>query len=145
MKAVTYTIKHDIKGLACFIKTVLSYIQSVRTMSDDTLFEIKVILNELIINAICHGNNCDDKKGAIVTIKIFKIENSSYLYISVKDEGCGFEQNIDLKKLEDYVAVKNNSFNEHGRGLIIVEQLSDRLKFCRYGNKVAVIKKLKND
>ncbi len=143
MKAVTYTIKHDIKGLACFIKTVLSYIQSVQTMSEDTLFEIKVILNELIINAICHGNNCDDSKGVIVTIRIFHIVKNSYMYISVKDEGCGLEPNIDLKKLGDYVEGKNNSFNEHGRGLIIVEQLSDRLKFCSYRNKVAVIKKLK--
>lgn len=142
MKAVTYTIKHDIKGLACFIKTVLSYIQSVQTMSEDTLFEIKVILNELIINAICHGNNCDDSKGVIVTIRIFHIVKNSYMYISVKDEGCGLEPNIDLKKLGDYVEGKNNSFNEHGRGLIIVEQLSDRLKFCSYRNKVAVIKKL---
>ncbi len=143
MKAVTYTIKHDIKGLACFIKTVLDYIQSVQTMSEDTLFEIKVILNELIINAICHGNNCDEEKGAIVTIKIFQMVNGAYLYISVKDEGCGFEKNIDLKRLGDYVEGMNNSFNEHGRGLIIVEQLSDRLKFCRYRSKVAVIKKLK--
>lgn len=145
MKAVTYSIKDDIKGLACSIKTILSYIQSEQPINEDTLFEIKVILNELIINAICHGNNCDDNKGAIVTIRIFNFEQGSYLYISVEDEGCGFEENIDLGKLGDYVKGKNNSFNEHGRGLIIVEQLSDRLKFSRCRNRVIVIKKLNSD
>lgn len=145
MKAVTYTIKDDIKGLACFIKTIISYIQSVQTISEDTLFEIKVILNELIINAICHGNNCDDNKTAIVTVKILKIEKGVYLYIGVKDEGEGLKQDIDLKKLSDYVECKNNTLNEHGRGLLIVEKLSDQLKFSRCGSRVAVLKKLTND
>jgi serine/threonine-protein kinase RsbW len=140
VKAVTYAIKHDIKGLACLIKTVLKVIQTEYLVSEDTLFEIRVILNELIVNAICHGNNCGDDKGAYVTIKIF---NDSYLYVCVKDEGCGFNHKVDLQKLGDYVEEKNNSFNEHGRGLIIVEQLSDKLKFNKCGNKVSIIKSLR--
>lgn len=140
MKAVTYAVKHDIKGLSCLIKTLLSAIDAEHLVSEDTLFEIKVILNELIVNAICHGNNCDDNKATYVTVKIVR---DSHLYVSVKDEGCGLSQRIELKKLDEYLESNNNSYNEHGRGLIIVEQLCDRIKFSKCKNKVSIIKSLR--
>lgn len=140
MKAETYAIKHDIKGLACSINTVLNAIKSRHLICEDTIFEIKVVLNELIVNAICHGNLCDDGKGAFVTLKIVY---NDYLYLSVEDEGCGFQHKIDINKLEEYVEAKNKDLCEHGRGLIIVEQLCDKVKFNRCGNKVSIIKNLK--
>jgi len=140
VKAVTYAVKHDIEGLSCLIKTLLSVIRAEHLVSEDTLFEIKVILNELIVNAICHGNNCDDNKVTYVTVKIFK---DSHLYVSVRDEGCGLSQKIELQKLDEYLEANNNSFNEHGRGLIIVGQLCDKVKFSRCRNKVSIIKSLR--
>lgn len=140
MKAVTFAIKHDIKYLACLIKTVLNAIQAEQFVSEDTLFEIKVILNELITNAICHGNNCEDDKRTYVKVKVL---NGSYLYVCVKDEGCGFNHKLDLQELYSHVDEKNKSFCEHGRGLLIVEQLSDRVKFNRFSNKVSIIKSLR--
>lgn len=139
MKAVTYAIKHDIKGLACSINTVLSAIKTKHIVSEDTLFEIKVVLNELIVNAICHGGPCEENRGAFVTIKII---NDSYLYLSVKDEGCGFDHKINIDKLDKYVEEKNMAYCEHGRGLIIVDQLCDKVKFNKCGNKVSIIKSL---
>lgn len=139
MKALTYTIKHDIKGLACSIDSVLSAIQSEHVMNDQIKFEIKVVLNELIVNAICHGNNFDQDKDTCVTIKLMK---DDYLYISVKDQGCGCNGKMDLNSLDNYVREKNDMLCEHGRGLFIVEQLCDRVKFNRCGNKISIIKYL---
>jgi serine/threonine-protein kinase RsbW len=139
VKAVTYTIKHDIKTLASTIDLVLSAIMSEHCMSDQMLFEIKVVLNELIVNALCHGNNCELGKVTYVT---FKLVPGSYLYISVKDEGCGFKPNIDIVSLDDYIEATNKSLCEHGRGLVIVERLCDRVKFNRCGNKVSIFKSL---
>lgn len=139
MKAVTYAIKHDIKGLACTISTVLADIQSRCFICENTIFEIKVILNELIVNAICHGNNCECDKGAYVTVKTFK----DYVYISVQDEGNGFEYKKADISMDKNIQSKNDEFCEHGRGLIIVEQLCDKLKFNCYGNRVSVIKSIR--
>ncbi len=139
MKAVTYAIKQDVKDLAFLIKTILKTINKDNLVSEDILFEVRVILNELIVNAICHGNNCDDKKDTYVTIKVV---NQSYLYICVRDEGCGFNHKIDINKLNEYVEENNKSYNEHGRGLIIVEQLCDKVRFNSCGNKVSIIKRI---
>lgn len=139
MKAVTFTIRHDIRQLACTIDSVLKAIQSEHNLCDDLLFEIKVVLNELIVNAMCHGNNCEDDKMANVT---FKLVNDNFLYISVKDEGCGFTDKINMDMLDEYIEARNESLCEHGRGLFIVEQLCDKVKFNRCGNKVSIMKRL---
>lgn len=140
MKATTYTIKHDIGALASTVDIVLNNIISEHWMNNQILFEIKVVLNELIVNALFHGNNCDLDKVAIVT---FKLLGSDYLYISVKDQGCGFNQKPYIDISDKYLETKNNSLCEHGRGLFIVEKLCDRVKFSRCGNKVSIIKILK--
>lgn len=139
MKAITYTIKHDIKTLASTIDLVLNAIMSEHCMSDQILFEIKVVLNELIVNALCHGNNCELEKVTYVT---FKLVNANYLYISVKDEGCGFKPNLDASSIDDYIEATNKELCEHGRGLLIVDRLCNRVKFNRCGNKVSIFKSL---
>jgi len=139
VKAVTYTIKHDIKALGSTIELVINAILSEHFMSDHILFEIKVVLNELIVNALCHGNKCELEKVTYVT---FKLVNNNFLYISVKDEGYGFNQKLNQNSLDDYVQATNKSLCEHGRGLIIVDRLCDRVKFNRCGNKVSIIKNL---
>ncbi len=139
MKAVTYTINRDIKDLACTIKTILNNIESQQLISEKTIFELKVVLNELIVNAICHGNLCQESKGTQVTIKIV---NNNLLYLSVKDEGCGFKHN-DLLRLSEIIEQNNNTYSEHGRGLLIVEQLCEKIRFNSCGNKVSIIKSLK--
>ncbi len=139
MKTLTYTIKHDVKGLACSIDLLLKAIQSEHNINEQVKFEIKVVLNELIVNAMCHGNNFDQEKDTRVTIKLMK---DDYLYISVKDQGCGSNNKINLESLDTYIREKNDILCEHGRGLFIVEQLCDRVKFNRCGNKVSIIKSI---
>ena len=129
MKAITYTIQHDIKALAGTIDLVLRAVMSEHCMRDQILFEIKVVLNELIVNALCHGNNYELNKVTYVTLKLV---NNHYLYISVKDDGCGFSQKLKISSLDDYIEATNKSLCEHGRGLIIVERLCDIVKFNRF-------------
>jgi serine/threonine-protein kinase RsbW len=140
VKAVTYTIKHEIKELAAKIDLILNEIKSKNYISEDVLFELKVILNELIVNAVCHGNGCNSEKLVYVT---FKLINNKYLYISVKDEGFGIKGNFDVKLLDAYADEANKLLCEHGRGLLIVNRLCLKVKFSRNGNKVSVIKSLK--
>jgi len=139
VKAVTYTIKHEMKELATTIDLILNNIMSKSCISDLVLFEVKVILNELIVNAFCHGNGCNAEKLIYVT---FKMINNNYLYISVKDEGYGINAKFDVKSLNDYVDAANKLLCEHGRGLLIVNRLCVKVKFNRLGNKVSVIKSL---
>lgn len=136
MRAVTFTLQHNIKAVGSTIEIILNAIQLKHILNEENLFEIKVVLNELIVNSLCHGNQCELQKATYVTYKLM----NDILYISVKDEGHGFDPKIRKVSMDDYIKTTNNNFCEHGRGLIIVESLCNRVKYNNCGNKVAVLK-----
>ncbi len=136
MRAITYIINNPV-DVSDTVTLILDYISLGHCVCEDVIFEIKVILNELIVNAVQHGNNCNDSKHTYVTFKI--IDN--YLYVSVMDEGSGFNHTKTALINNDLDCV-NNLYCDHGRGLVIVRQLCDKIKFNKCGNKVAIIKNL---
>ncbi|NMW85339.1 ATP-binding protein [Peptoniphilus sp. AGMB00490] len=94
----------------------------------EKLFDIKVILNELVVNGAMHGNEEDLNKK--VCLKLLLDEKS--LKIIVKDEGRGVDFDTSL-----YDCTKKNC---NGRGLLIVEALTDQLILNK--NEVIAIKNL---
>jgi serine/threonine-protein kinase RsbW len=138
VRAITFTIQHNIKAVGSTIENILNAIQLKHILNEENLFEIKVVLNELIVNSLCHGNQCEIQKATYVTYKLM----NDILYISVKDEGHGFEPKFEIVSMDDYIKTTNNNLCEHGRGLIIVEKLCDKVKFNKCGNKVAILKSL---
>lgn len=139
MRAITYTINDDVKAVLNTINLILDYIMTNYYVDEDILFEIKVVLNELIVNALHHGNKCDRNKFAYVTFKLI----ANHLYLNVRDEGTGF--NYKQETININPSLKNDLFCDHGRGLIIVQQLCKNVKFNKLGNKVSVIKNLYSD
>ena len=111
-------IRDEIEKLLTEIKGFIS--------KEDLLQEVKLILNELVLNSAIHGNELDREKK--VELKL-QIDNNS-MKLLVKDEGEGFlydKANYDPLKLK-----------ESGRGLIIVDGLSD--EFYVNHNTVSVTK-----
>lgn len=94
----------------------------------EKLFDIKVILNELVVNGAMHGNEEDLNKK--VCLKLILDRDS--LKIIVKDEGRGVDFDTTLY---DCTQKKCN-----GRGLLIVEALTDQL--ILNDNEVIAIKNL---
>lgn len=84
-----------------------------KTFDDpDLLFNIRLILDELIINSYKHGN----KKVYDRKINCLVLVDDDYCLVKVKDEGCG----IPLENESDL-------FSDHGRGLMLVKAISDSL------------------
>ena len=77
---------------------------------NDMIFKIRLILDELIVNSYKHGNNEDFDK----IIEVLVLIDKDYCMIKVKDEGEGINYSMDKNLLSD-----------HGRGLQIVNTLSD--------------------
>ena len=94
----------------------------------EKLFDIKVILNELVVNGAMHGNEEDLNKKVFLKL----ILDRDSLKIIVKDEGRGVDFDTALY---DYTQKRCN-----GRGLLIVEALTDQL--ILNNNEVIAIKKL---
>jgi serine/threonine-protein kinase RsbW len=105
-----------------------------------TLFELKVILNELILNAIKHGNKNDCSKHVKILVGLTKNDNAVVL---VEDSGKGFDHNYMLNKIENGCEMGDIcNMKETGRGILIVKKLSNGMKYNYKGNRVIVSKKL---
>lgn len=86
-----------------------------------------IVLRELLINAIEHGNR--HNKAFPVTIGIDQL-NESKVKISVKDLGCGFDHShLDT-------AIPDNPKRMHSRGFRLVNAVTDSFEFNREGNEV---------
>jgi serine/threonine-protein kinase RsbW len=96
-------------------------------ISADIYGNILIASLEAANNAILHGNKLDEKKS--VTI-VFSIDEHK-LKIKIEDEGNGF----DYKNVPDPTAPENIE-NVNGRGIFLMEKLSDRIEFTRNGATV---------
>lgn len=81
-------------------------------------------------NGILHGNKLDENKNINVT---FTVTNSN-LTITVKDQGQGF----DYLNIPDPTSPENIE-KINGRGVFLMEKLSDKINFFDNGSKVELI------
>ena len=84
-------------------------------------------------NAILHGNKLDENKDVTITYSYDEEE----LHIVIKDTGPGF----DYENIPDPTAPENIE-NINGRGVFLMEKLSDELVFSDNGSQVELIFKL---
>lgn len=115
----------DLDMIKNFVDGVLKRIDGV-IKNNDTMFDIKLILNELVINGVFHGNSCIRSRCVKLTLEL----KENKLTIQVEDEGKGID--YDLK------AYDPGDLSCGGRGLILVNGLSD--EFYIQKNKVTAIK-----
>ena len=81
-------------------------------------------------NAILHGNKLDETKNVDI---IFKVEENK-LKVVVKDQGPGF----DYANVPDPTSPENIE-KINGRGVFLMEKLSDEIFFFENGSKVELI------
>lgn len=96
-------INIEVTKILCDIKKILS---------EDLLFDIRLIMMELLVNCYEHGNKCNSDKKIHLILDI----NEKRIILSVKDEGDG----IISRKAYNVLEKKSS-----GRGLLIVENLVD--------------------
>ncbi len=119
------TVCSDLDTIKNFIDRTLNNLSDIIT-DRDIMFDIKIILNELIVNGALHGNQCIISK--CVSLKLEMLDN--ILTIEVEDEGKGIDYDVcsyDPKDLKTW-----------GRGLVLVNGLSDEFHVER--NRVVSIK-----
>jgi len=122
---IVQTIKSDLINVRLTMEDILE--ELCKIINDESLlFDIRLILNELVVNSALHGNNCDTDK----FVKLFLEIRDKKIKIEVVDEGCGF-----IYDRTDYDPLELRCC---GRGLVIVDGLSD--EFYVDKNKVVSIK-----
>jgi serine/threonine-protein kinase RsbW len=109
------------------VEKVIDEISSEYKIGEDQYGNILIAALEAANNAILHGNKLDEKKNVNIT---FEISNKTLL-IRVEDQGGGF----DYENIPDPTAPENLE-NVNGRGIFLMEKLSDSIEFSRKGATV---------
>lgn len=109
------------------VEKLVDEISAEYKISSDLYGNVLIAALEAANNAILHGNKLDESK--MVNIEIVKEEKR--LLIKIDDEGNGF----DYKNIPDPTAPENIE-NVNGRGIFLMEKLSDKLAFSRNGARV---------
>ena len=94
---------------------------------------IELALSEALANAVVHGAKSDRSK--VVECDVACDQNRSLLIV-VRDPGDGF----DPTSIPSPV-VGQNIYNGHGRGVYLITQLMDEVKFLKNGTEIHMIKR----
>jgi serine/threonine-protein kinase RsbW len=126
------TIKISIPSLIENIKMIESFIDNAKEsfeINDDIYGNIMISVTECVSNAIIHGNQSDKNK--LVHLEL-TMEND-LLKFTIEDEGRGY----DASELKDPTAPENIE-KTGGRGIFLIKQLTDDVKFEDNGKKTVL-------
>lgn len=102
--------------------------------------EIRLGLQEALVNAAKHGNKLDPAKTIVVK---FIATSNSYSWV-ISDQGSGFSPSCECLKHQDPSDLLPVDESENGRGMCLLHQIFDRvdwycggrqLKLCKFINK----------
>lgn len=116
------------------IHTIESVVDDIRAdldFKEDVYGNVMVAVTEAVNNSVVHGNGGDESKKVYVD---FEMENPYRLLVRVTDEGPGF----DPSTLPDPTAPEN-LVNIGGRGVFLMQHLSDEMNFSDDGKQVEMI------
>jgi len=91
-----------------------------------------IALDEAFVNAVKHGNKFDSKKNVRIAAEISKREAR----FTFEDEGDGF----DVAAIPD-PRDPENLFKTSGRGVLLIHNIMDEVRYNERGNKLEMIKK----
>jgi len=94
--------------------------------------DLEIALREALANAVIHGNESDPKKKVIVTCSFSRSRGARLV---VRDQGSGF----DPRKVPD-PRDHDRRFLHHGRGLLLMRALVDRVEHRDGGREVVLHK-----
>lgn len=115
---------------AAIIELLLSNLERAEWQNKD-VFGIHMAMEEAVMNAIRHGNQCSPDKDVHVIIKLSENE----FYAQITDQGCGFDPDELPDPTDD-----DNLEKTCGRGVMLIRNFVDEVKYNEKGNSVELFK-----
>lgn len=121
----------DGDGKGRVVEELLQRIEGRQSMRDEDKFRIRLCFDELIENALKHGNRYDKSKS--VTVGYW--EEDGGWGVVVKDEGVGFK----LDDVRDPLS-EEGLMAENGRGIFLLSQYMDSVEYFDGGRTARIYK-----
>jgi len=109
------------------VENLVEKISIKNIIDDDKIGNVMVCVTEAVTNAIEHGNKNELNKNVFVDYK----KTNDKLIFKVKDEGIGF----DFDNIPD-PTLPENIEKEDGRGVFLIKNLADNVKFENNGSEI---------
>jgi serine/threonine-protein kinase RsbW len=103
--------------------------RSENLLSGENYFAAELLVREALTNAVLHGCGADPRKQVRCTLRL----RGTRLFISVSDDGEGFDWRAERNSTADL-------WDCSGRGMELLRQYADRVRFNNKGNVVTLIK-----
>ena len=94
---------------------------------------IELALTEALANAVMHGAKADPSK--IIECDV-GCDESRGMLIVVRDPGKGFDPATIPSPIQG-----ESIYSDHGRGIYLINQLMDEVKFAKNGTEIHMIKR----
>ncbi len=121
------SIAANVENITPVVERVMEIVREMKCAAGKE-FDVEMALREALANAIVHGAKHDESKDVQFCVAC---DPATGLLIVVRDPGEGF----DPASIPD-CCVGQNVFSDHGRGIFLINQLMDEVKFERGGTEI---------
>ncbi len=129
---IVHRLPADVNMISPVVAEVMQVVQEMGC-ADGKEFEIELALREALANAIQHGGKNDPSKQVECCVAC---DPECGMLIVVRDPGAGF----DPKDLPSPI-LGANLFSTHGRGIFLINQLMDEVRFEKGGTEIHMVKR----
>lgn len=131
---VLHRLSADVNLISPVVEEVMRVVKEMGCATGQE-FDVELALREALANAIKHGGGGDSSKQIECCVAC---DREQGMLIIVRDPGKGFDPN----ELPSPVQGKN-LFQTHGRGIFLINQLMDEVRFEKGGTEIHMVKRLK--
>jgi serine/threonine-protein kinase RsbW len=109
--------------------------------SEAAVSEVAICFEEMVINAISHGNNDDPAKKAHIDFSV----SEERVEIVIEDEGPGFDPDTlddptDIERLKEALMNNEEDVFMHGRGIFLTRKYMNEVTYNNKGNRVTLVR-----
>ena len=127
-----YKEKLNIKDVPRFTKDLLKELSPLK-VHKDIVFDIRLAIEEALINAIKYGNKENNDKSIEVKLRT----DDEKVEIEIKDEGPGYDyHHIPIPIVDE------NLERLSGRGVYLIKKIMDKVAFLDKGSRIKMVKYL---
>ena len=126
------TLSADRNAVDPVVRSIMSVVREINCAVGHEN-EIELALSEALANAVVHGAKSDPSK--VVECDV-ACDDRQGILIVVRDPGPGFNP----KEIVD-PCQGENVFSNHGRGIYLINQLMDEVRFHKNGTEIHMIKR----